>query len=76
MPARVPRPNILSKGNAQGSSPLTVSKVAAAGIGDMTVKQMNDHIANRVRTEQSALQYNANKEYVNPLVDKVIKAKR
>ena len=45
----IPGPNILSKGNAQGSSPLTVSKVAEAGIGDMTVKQMNDHIANRVR---------------------------
>ena len=29
-----------------------------------------------VRTEQSAVHYNANKEYVNPLVDNVIKAKR
>ncbi|MCL5786740.1 MAG: hypothetical protein M1520_00850, partial [Candidatus Marsarchaeota archaeon] len=29
-----------------------------------------------VRTEQSAVQYSANKDYVNPLVDNVIKAKR
>lgn len=42
-------PNVLAKGTAAGASPLAVSKAAAAGAGAMTVKQMNDHIANRVR---------------------------
>lgn len=42
-------PNILAKGTAAGASPFAVSKAAAVGEGAMTVKQMNDHIANRVR---------------------------
>ena len=42
----IPGPNVLTKA-AAGSSPLVVSNAAA--IGAMTVKQMNDHIANRVR---------------------------
>ena len=43
----IPGPNVLTKGAAIDSSPLVISKAAA--IGAMTVKQMNDHIANRVR---------------------------
>jgi hypothetical protein len=45
----IPGPNVLTKGAAIGSSPLVISKAAAIGTGAMTVKQMNDHIANRVR---------------------------
>ncbi len=47
----IPGPNVLTKGTATGagSSPLVASKAAAIGAGAMTVKQMNDHIANRVR---------------------------
>ena len=41
----IPGPNVLTKGAAMGSSPLVISKTAGA----MTVKQMNDHIANKVR---------------------------
>jgi len=45
----IPGPNILAKETAAGSSPLVISKAAAIGAGAMTVKQMNDNIANRVR---------------------------
>lgn len=45
----IPGPNVLTKDASAGSSPLVVSKVAAMSAGAMTVKQMNDHIANRVR---------------------------
>ncbi|MCL5786741.1 MAG: hypothetical protein M1520_00855 [Candidatus Marsarchaeota archaeon] len=45
----IPGPNVLTKGAAIDSSPLVISKAAVIGAGAMTVKQMNDHIANRVR---------------------------
>lgn len=45
----IPGPNVLTKDIAAGSLPLVVSKAAAIGAGAMTVKQMNDHIVNKVR---------------------------
>ena len=48
-PGLIPGPNVLTKETAAGGSPIVVSKAAAIGAGAMTVKQMNDHIANRVR---------------------------